>query len=246
MDRDLTEEFDHARKQNEKIAAEEYELLMGQISGSKAGMLERGNGVSLESKKKSALKEEERKERNQFLTTEILNDYLRKLEVEIHTMEAEFRKRDGEEWREKLALRILGENDIPQIQDGESIKDYRERLEPILIAELLNANGSIKSEYENHPELSAYAEWAQKKHHLNRAKVYGRELEDINTTPERREEIYGELEQGADAQERVFAQRKTTPGSVVAARIQSADDATDDSIAQADKSTARNDFFNSP
>ena len=172
MGHDLTSIFERAQSHVAKALRNEEELLMGQISGAKTGIIERGNGLSLEAKKKLERQKAEREKLTQFLTSETLKDYLIKLEREIQAMEAEFRKRDGDEWREKLALRILSADDIPQRETHESIEEYRKRIELLLIDEMLSHDGSIKAKYLDDPELSDYAQWAQKQNNFNRAQTY--------------------------------------------------------------------------
>ena len=84
--------------------------------------------------------------------------YIEQLQKDMEGMEALFRERDGDAWREKLALNILDADDIPQRHEDESIEDYRERLEPLLIIKMLNPDGSIKTQYLNDPDLSDYAQ----------------------------------------------------------------------------------------
>ena len=173
------------------------------MSGSKVGKIELRNGVSLESQKKRAEQEREKNNLKEYLSAKILNDYLRKLEKEIQSLEAGFRKRGGDEWREKLALRILDADDIPERRKDETIEAYRERIELLLIDQMLNADGSIKSEYTSDPELSDYAEWAQKKNNYNRAQVYLQKLEtgdDIHPEETRNMELMVFADRAADSE----------------------------------------------
>ncbi len=134
---------------------------------------------------------------------------IQRLEEDIDEMEQAFIKRDGNAWREKLALKILDVDDIPQRHADESMEDYRQRLEPILIDEMLNADGSIKAHYANDPEIGDYAQWAQKNYHLNMAQGYVRELENPNITPERKIEIFEKIEQNTNVEELKLASEQS-------------------------------------
>lgn len=76
-------------------------------------------------------------------------------------MEEGFVSKYGDAWAEDLALEILEEDQIPQRRDGESIEDYRARVEEALIDEMIDENGEIKVEYKDHPEYGDRAEWAK-------------------------------------------------------------------------------------
>ena len=160
------------------------------------------------------------------------NAYIDRLQKDIEDMERGFRARDGDAWREKLALKILDPDEIPQQREGESIEAYRERLEPLLINKMLNPDGSIKDEYKNHPELSDYAQWAQKQYHLNAARGYVQELDDPNISPERREAIYNWFSRNADIEALVFADREAAPESETQSRVKDVADSVEDDITE--------------
>lgn len=169
--------------------------------------------------------------------------YLEQLQRDIDELERGFVLRDGEAWREKLALKILDADDIPQRRSDENMEAYRERLEPILVEQMLNADGSIKKQYLNAPELLDYAQWAQKKYHYNIALGYVRELEDPNTPPARKEEIEHELTQNTDIETLVFAERGAKAGSEVQGAVKDITDDSHDSKLQVDNNAALNDFL---
>jgi hypothetical protein len=80
---------------------------------------------------------------------------------QIASMEKGFEAQYGDAWREHMANQILHPDVIPQREDGESMEDYRARLEKALIAEMLNEDGTIKDEYQTGP-YAQWAVWAQK------------------------------------------------------------------------------------
>ena len=103
----------------------------------------------------------------------------------------------------------MGENDIPQQESGENIEAYRKRLEKHLINEMLNRDGTIKGQYKNDPKYGDYAEWAQKQYHLNNAKAIVAELDNENTSPQRREQILDEIQERGYFEETMLADRAT-------------------------------------
>lgn len=189
------------------FSQDENHILLGQKSGSISGVQERSGVDKVLSGEHKHSKAADKKLSDLLDVLDIMDNYMKRLADEIEAMEDRFRDRHGDEWREKLALEILDEDDIPQRREGESMKQYRERLEPLLIAEMLNRDGSIKSEYKDHPELGDYAQWAQKQYHLNSARGYVQELDSPNTPQQRVNEIIQELKQRADIEELTFVER---------------------------------------
>lgn len=119
---------------------------------------------------------EKREQRTRDMLQLALLSYMDNLRSDIANLEATFHAEFGDAWREELALRILGEDDIPQQQNGETIEQYRERLEQALIQEMLNDDGTIKHHYANNPDLAKYAEWAQKNYNLDTAQDRANDL----------------------------------------------------------------------
>lgn len=218
----------------EFIEKENY-ILHGQLSGSVTGMIERGSAVSKNSSKQA---EEERKTKEhrtaQFVQmAEQLRASIERMEADIKKLTASFEKRDGDAWREKLALKILDADAIPQQEVGENIQAYRKRLERHLIDEMLNPDGTIKEKYKNDPKYSDYAEWAQKQFHLNSAKTAVAELDDDGTSPQRKEQILYEMKQRGDNQEMVFADRLSSSLDTKASVREDCDSQHDEELSQA-------------
>lgn len=234
MSSDLTETFERADALKRKQAQEDHDLIMGQMSGSKTGKIEPRDGISLEARKKLAVQKEKEEDRKRYLTTELLNNYLQKLEAEIQALEAGFRARDGEEWREKLALQTLSADDIPQQRAGESIEDYRERIELLLIEEMLNEDGSVKKRYQSDPDIEDYARWAQKQNNYNRAQGYVHRIENGEVIA---------LNEVTDSELLVFADRLLVEGSGTQDRFKNADDLNDDAKFQDNRSASRHSFL---
>jgi len=244
MASDLTEWFNIARH----VAKIENTILLGQQQedGSISGVQERSGAASKSNSSENQTQETKDKKLSKLLhTLQVMQDYIERLAKEIEKMEDIFRQRDGDEWREKLALKILGEDDIPQRRSDENIEAYRERLEIFLIDELLNDDGSIKGEYKNHPELSDYAQWAQKQYHSNSARVAVNELENKNTSHKRQEEILDGLEQRGNIEELTFAGREATAQNEIQSQIKDITDNARDSATQIERSASAGINFNS-
>lgn len=110
-----------------------------------------------------------------------LKQYIEGLDQQIEGMEAKFKSRFKDAWLEKIALRVIDEEDeYPLQQDGETIEEYRTRLKATLIDQMINPDGSIKDKYENDPELNEYAQWAQAIYNRNKAIKLAN---DVRTNP---------------------------------------------------------------
>ncbi|SEP93048.1 hypothetical protein [Nitrosomonas ureae] len=199
---------DFNRLRHKEFIEKENHILQGQISGSVAGVIERASIASNNKSQQDERRKTKEQETAQFIRlVEQIRASIERMEADIKILKASFEKRDGDAWREKLALRILEADAIPQQKDGEKIEAYRKRLERHLINEMLNPDGTIKDKYKNDPRHGDYAEWAQKQFHLNNAKVAVAELDDDNTSPQRKKQILDEMKQRSDFQEMVFANR---------------------------------------
>ncbi|SCX83537.1 hypothetical protein SAMN05216420_10148 [Nitrosospira sp. Nl5] len=200
------EDFDRLHRL-ESTERENY-IHNGQLSGSVASVTER-NSVANTGQTRQA-EERKSKERRTAQFVELLEQIrasIQRMETDVKALVASFEKRDGDAWREKLALDILGADDIPQQRSGENINAYRQRLEQHLINEMLNADGTIKDKYKNDAKYGDYAEWAQKQFHLNSARAVVAELDDDNTDLQRKEQILSEMKERGFIQEMVFADR---------------------------------------
>jgi len=220
------------------------QMLLGQVSGSTIEMPSLSVGAELRPDHPENEKAEQKRRRDFVQLIKLANAYIDQLERDIEDMEKRFRERDGDEWREQLVLKILDPDEIPQRREGESIEDYRKRLESILINKMLNPDGSIKKQYLDDPELREYAEWAQKKHHYNIARGYMSELENSNISLERAEEIYEYLKGNTDVEMMVFAERGAAPESDIEGKIKDIGDDNHDAGLQANNKDAIGDFLN--
>jgi len=101
-----------------------------------------------------------------------------------------FEERFGDAWREEIANRVMEPDDVPQRMDGESIEDYRARLEDELIETMIDPEtGEIRPEYADNPEHAEYAEWAKARYDEREARAYIERRSDPNLTPEQQRAI---------------------------------------------------------
>lgn len=87
------------------------------------------------------------------------------LAQQIADMETAFEAEHGDAWREIIANKVMDE--VPERSDGESMEDYRKRLEDALIAAMIDEDGNIRPQYLNDPDKARYAQWAQAHHAQN-------------------------------------------------------------------------------
>jgi len=187
---------EHAKVLEQQVQA--TSVAMGTLDESQVSGLIARTLAKLKSNGDSTDATRERSTRD--LLQQALLDYIDDLNRDIANIEAGFAKQFGDAWREEIALRVFGPDEIPQQREGESIEDYRKRLEKELIAKMLNPDGTIKDEYLNDPELRKYAEWAQQRH--NRAKALGftNTLHDPTTTPAQTQEIIEQIEHATNSE----------------------------------------------
>ena len=151
--------------------------------------------------------EEKRKQSTRDLLQIVLLEYIDTLNTEIAELEAGFAERFGDAWREEIALRVFGEEDVPRQRPGESVEDYRKRLERALVEQMLNPDGSIKDRYKNDPELRHYAEWAQKIYNRNAALARASDLSDPQASSQQTRKMLQKLEDLQDSEQTTYAAR---------------------------------------
>jgi hypothetical protein len=141
---------------------EEAEL-MGLKGGSVAGVQERGMRLARNIQDaKSAESEKARRSADNVLFLNLLEQESARLGRNIAEMEATFEERYGDAWRETIANKVLDPDEIPERREGESMEDYRERLEDVLIEKMIDpATGEIRPKYASNPETAEYARWAK-------------------------------------------------------------------------------------
>lgn len=236
------EDFNRLRQQ--EFTEKENHILHGQLGGSVTGVIERSSVAGNNQSGHIEKRETEQRRKARFVEiVEQIRASIEQMEADIRAMEELFEKRDGDAWREKLALNILGADDIPQQELGEDINDYRKRLEQHLINEMLNPDGTIKGKYKNDSQYSDYVEWAQKQFHLNNAKAIAAELDDHSTSPQRREQLLDEMRERGYLEEMTFADRTTQNKDTQASMRDLADNQRDEMLSQARSADAAMKFM---
>ncbi len=156
-----------------KALFEDNKTMLGQAGGSIDGLqLRSGQALAKHFQDMAKRGTAHQKSNTDTLTWLVmLDNHISWLDKQIDNSEKDFAATDGEEWREKLALKILDKDAIPERKDGETMEAYRERLEQSLIDEMLDDEGNIKPEYKDDPEYGKYAEWAEWKFDRREAKA---------------------------------------------------------------------------
>lgn len=180
------------------------------------------------SKTQNNRKGKEQRQSTRDLLHRALMEYIDRLNREIAELEAGFEVEFGDAWREEIALRIFGEDDISQQRPGESIEDYRERLEKALIDEMLNPDGSIKDKYKEHPALGKYAQWAQKIYNRDAALAIANDLRDSATTHEQVQQMLQRLEEARNAEQNTYTARALDGHEEQKEAVLAIDDGLDD------------------
>ena len=149
---------------------------------------------------------------------------------EIADMEAQFESEFGDAWREHIANVVLAPDDIPQRHEGESLVEYRKRVEQALIDEYLDDAGNIKPEHRG----DRYAIWAKNKYDKREVDAaldpsLSREQQEARLT---RLAEKGSLDQVSDSRERLDAE-----GRGHEALDKAADDVVDTALSQDESSS---------
>lgn len=169
-----------SRLQAAKEKAEDFERHQRAGAG-----LETGDGSNHHKQQDAALKAKAGRERtgraaasDSTLWFDLLERRISDLHGLIDNAEAGFATQYGEDWREQMAQDILDPDLIPQRRDGESMTDYRARVEQALIGELLNEDGTIRNQYRSHPKYGEWGKWAQWKHDQQQAQTLKDDMSD--------------------------------------------------------------------
>lgn len=151
-------------------------------------------------KNQPASEKEKREQSTRDILQQALVQHIKNLARQIENLEAGFRDQHGDAWREHIANKILDADEIPQQRPGETIDEYRQRLEKRLVEEMLNPDGSIKDKYKDDPEYRKYAQWAQKIYHRDIAQAIANDLKNPATTHQQTYEILDRLEKARNSE----------------------------------------------
>ena len=139
---------------------------MGQLGGSIESVIER-YGVRKHSDDAKSRQDQARKKKGS-VSDIVWLDLVGQLQAQIDAADERiqghrdyFENKYGEDWAEKLALDILDEDSFPERRDGESITDYRRRIEDELFDEMFGPDGKLKPKYQDHPDAERFKQWAR-------------------------------------------------------------------------------------
>lgn len=242
------ETFERAQKAN-FADRDAQQLFERQISGATELTGEQANTASAAHTAQNDAEEKKRRKQNSdALETQVLLNSIRTAQdiadaaaARAAEAEAGFEEEFGDAWREEIALRVLDPDENPVIREGESIEEYRERVEETLIDEMIDQEtGEIKNEYKNDPEKLRYAQWAQDKFIERRAEAVIEQANEPDAKPE-------EIEIGLEtletlASKRQAAQAATNMNSPAKSQVDATlrtdtDDLREDAVSVADNSS---------
>lgn len=238
--RDLADMFNTAGF-NQLRGQLEMSVREGNLTGTQVGVRLSGAGQA-EMDRRDKEKKSKRSADDLFYLALIdrIHDDLDALRADIKALEGEFERKYGDAWRESLALEILGDDLFPERSPGESMEDYRERVEKLMIAELLDESGQIKAEYKDHPRYGRPAQWAYQQNIDDIATRNVAVLEDPNASAEQIEEAKANIEKSGLSGV-VKAQRKAEPE--IAQELNAVSEKIDGNLSEAPVTTAALDAF---
>lgn len=197
-----------ARLFSKHVAFRENELFLGMQSGSVDGYNLRGAAAFDRFNKDLERRSADGKRARSFddilhlALIDNLNAQIAFLDSKIAEAEIGFEERYGEDWREQIAQRLLDPDDIPQREDGESMEEYRQRLEDALISDMLDENGEIKPEYLDDPEMKEWGLWAKAEYDKREAERDKEYVEDPTIDEAERSRRQHEVSESATFQSR--------------------------------------------
>lgn len=191
------EELTRAEEIMAKIKATALEL--GTHSGSAEGVIVTGVGLKRQNEQEENAKggKSGQKGKDTINLITLLDS--------IANREAAFEARDGDAWREIAAQVILEPDEIPQREEGETLGDYRERVEAAIIDKMIDPEtGNVKDEYLNSddPRVKEIAEWAQEKYDEGKIRQFKQDMANPDLTDEEKRALIEEYNQSSTASRR--------------------------------------------
>ena len=200
----MTEEYstqtgmtlDEEKNQRETQKTKDNSLLLGLAAGNVAGVNPKLAALAKQNHEAEKRLRDQQKQASDIIA--YLLNHIQKLDEKIREMEKGFEAQYGDAWREIMANEVLDPDLIPQRKEGESLEIYRERVEDRLIDQMLNDDGTIKSEYKDHPRYGKWAEWAETEFERDVAsqKLNGvkKVFDNPDSTPEEKQEVIDSLD----------------------------------------------------
>jgi len=144
------------------------------------------------------------------------------LSEQIAAMETTFQAEYGDAWREVIANKVMNPDAIPQRRKGESMADYRERLEVTLIATMIDPmTGKAKPEFANSddPATRRYAQWAEAQHQKNDVDAYLEKRSDPSLSDAERDRLDRSIAPTIDVGRAILAEEGLTASNRSSATI---------------------------
>lgn len=159
----LSSDYVIGRAQSLKALGEENTIILGWDS--LAGLIQRNSTSRTAHDKEGGSQQKKKKAATSDL---VWLDLVGQLQAQVDAADRRiqghrdyFENKYGEDWVEKLALDILDEDSFPERREGESITDYRRRIEDEIFEEMVGPDGQIKPDYHDHPDYERFKEWAR-------------------------------------------------------------------------------------
>lgn len=187
----LSSDYVIGRAQSLKALGEENTIILGWDS--LAGLIQRNNTSKTAHDKEAGSQQKKKKAATSDL---VWLDLVGQLQAQVDAADRRiqghrdyFENKYGEDWVEKLALDILDEDSFPERREGESITDYRRRIEDEIFEEMVGPDGQIKPEYRDHPDYERFKEWARDREIKAGA---GAKLDEVDNRKQAQAEAKGE------------------------------------------------------
>ncbi|MBL4601591.1 MAG: hypothetical protein JKY84_02480 [Emcibacteraceae bacterium] len=213
------EEYTKAQQTIKQIAENASD--MAQLSGSNEGLILTGAATVIKAQQEQGDGKNSKKNKgndtiNLITLLSQLNNRIANLENSIADREQAFEDRYGDAWVEIVAQKILDPDEMPERQDGESIPDWRARVEDAMNKKMIDPDtGEIRDEYINHPDqdVREMAKLAQEKYDLEKLEELKRNLDDPNLSDEEKRELIEEYSQSSTGS-RILLERVLTPEQI--------------------------------
>ena len=144
--------------------AGQNEALLGLESGNNNSLQSRGKALAKHNDETRKRAERSRKSTEDFVFLDTLQRARAasvRLAREVADIEKDYQAQYGDAWREHIAMEVFGEDEVPERKDGESVTEYRERLDREMVERMIDpATSKAKEEYADSP----HKRWAEKRY----------------------------------------------------------------------------------
>jgi len=209
---------DFTRKQETMAQIKATSVELGTHSGSTEGVITNGVGLKRQNEQAEQAKGGKGGKRgnntiNLMTLLSQLDNHIGDLQNSIADREHDLEERLGDAWIEIIAGKVLDPDEMPARQEGESIPDWRARVEDKMNEKMIDPEtGEIRDEYKNHPDpdVREAAKLAQEKYDLEKLEELKRGLNDPSLTDDEKRELIEEYNQSSTGS-RILLERVLTP-----------------------------------